>query len=151
MCVSKEFLEAFKSETEADMVCSNVSDDNDDNDSNDNDSDDNDSDDNDSDNNDNNNNNGHLVSQEPDVPELTLDAEKLSILDGEACSLYTGLKHNPIKRARRIVSIVCLSDQRRQAFKDVINTGNQSGQFRSHNNKVINLPNLELLHDVKTR
>jgi len=166
--VSKEFLEAFKSETEADMVCSNVGDDNDDNgddgddddsddddsdddDSDDDDSDDDDGDDDDGDDDDDNDNDGHSVSQEPDVPELTLDAEKLSILDGEARSLYTGLKRDPIKRARRIVSIVRSSDQRRQAFKDVIKTGNQSGQFRSHNNEVIKLPDLQLLRDVRTR
>ncbi|KAN0111558.1 hypothetical protein V8E52_008389, partial [Russula decolorans] len=64
---------------------------------------------------------------------------------------YIGLKRDPIKRARRIVHIVRSSDQRKQAFKKVINTRNHSGWFRSHDNEVIELPDLELLRDVKTR
>ncbi|KAN0111972.1 Ribonuclease H-like domain containing protein, partial [Russula decolorans] len=64
---------------------------------------------------------------------------------------YIGLKRDPIKCARRIVCIVRSSDQRKQAFKKVINTGNHSGWFRSHDNEVIELPDLELLRDVKTR
>jgi hypothetical protein len=85
------------------------------------------------------------------IPELTLDEEQFDILDDKVRAWYIGLKHDPIKRARRIVRIVRSSDQRKQAFKKVINTGNHSGWFRSHDNEVIELPDLELLCDVKTR
>ncbi|KAN0120540.1 Ribonuclease H-like domain containing protein [Russula decolorans] len=71
--------------------------------------------------------------------------------DDDIWAWYIGLKRDPIKRARRIVRIVRSSDQRKQAFKKVINTGNHSGWFRSHDNEVIELPDLELLRDVKTR
>ena len=98
-----------------------------------------------------NDNDAHLFAQETDIPELTLDEEQLDIFDDEAWALYTGLKCNPIKCACRIVHIVHLLDQRKQAFKNVINTGNNSGWFRSHNNEVIKLPDLELLRNVKTR
>src|SRR5258707_4739340 len=98
-----------------------------------------------------NNNDAHLFAQETDIPELTLNEEQLDIFDDEAQALYTGLKCDPIKRAHRIVRIVRSSDQRKQVFKNVISTGNNSGWFRSHNNEVIKLPNLELLRDVKTR
>jgi hypothetical protein len=85
------------------------------------------------------------------IPELTLDEEQFDILDDKVRAWYIGLKRDPIKRARRIVRIVRSSDQRKQAFKKVINTGNHSGWFRSHDNEVIELPDLELLRDVKTR
>ncbi len=97
-----------------------------------------------------NNNNAHLFAQETDIPELTLDEEQLDIFDDKAWALYTGLKHDPIKHACRIVCIVRSLDQRKQAFKNVISTGNDSGWFRSHNNEVIKLPDLELLCNVKT-
>src|SRR5713226_8484964 len=146
-CISKQYLEALKSESDGDLVYSNIEDDDDDNDN-----------DNDNGNGNGNGNGGdindndaHLFAQETDIPELTLDKEQLNIFDDKARALYTGLKCDPIKCACRIVCIVRSSDQRKQVFKNVISTGNDSGWFRSHNNEVIKLPDLELLHDVKTR
>jgi len=146
-CISKQYLEALKSKSDGDLVYSNIKDDNDDN----NNDDDNGNGNGNSNGGDINDNDAHLFAQETDIPKLTLDEEQLDIFDDEARALYTGLKHDPIKHAHRIVRIVCLSDQRKQAFKNVISTGNNSGWFRSHNNEVIKLPDLELLHDVKTR
>src|SRR5713226_1278565 len=151
--ISKQYLEALKSESDGDLVYSNIEDDDNDDDDNDDDGDD------DGNGNGNGNGNGgdvndndaHLFAQETDIPELTLNEEQLNIFDDEARALYTGLKHDPIKRARRIVHIVRSLDQRKQAFKNVISTGNDSGWFRSHNNEVIKLPDLELLRDVKTQ
>src|SRR5258707_2954506 len=145
--ISKQYLEALKSESDGDLVYSNIKDN------------DNDNDDDDGNGNGNGNGNGgnvndndaHLFAQETDIPELTLDEEQLDIFDDEAQALYTGLKRDPIKHAHRIVRIVHSSDQRKQAFKNIISTGNNSGWFRSHNNEVIKLPDLELLRDVKTR
>ncbi len=107
-------------------------------------------DDDDDDNDDDNNNDGHLFTQKTDIPNLKLDEEQLDTLDDEVQAWYRGLKRDPIKCACRIVRIMRSSDQRRQAFKNVINTGNDSGWFMSHDNEVIELPDLELLRDVKT-
>jgi hypothetical protein len=98
---------------------------------------------------DDNDNDSRLFARK--IPELTLDEEQFDILDDKVRAWYIGLKRDPIKRARRIVRIMHSSDQRKQAFKKVINTGNHSGWFRSHDNEVIELPDLELLRDVKTR
>jgi hypothetical protein len=141
--ISKQFLKTLKSESAGDLVYSNIEGDND----NDNDSED----DEDGDDEDDNDNDGRLFAQKIDIPELTLDKEQFDILDDKVRAWYIGLKRDPIKCARRIVCIVRSSDQRKQAFKKVINTGNHSGWFRSHDNEVIELPDLELLRDVKTR
>src|SRR5713226_7666056 len=145
--ISKQYLEALKSKSDGDLVSSNIKDDDDDDD-NDNGNGDGDGD---GDGSDVNDNDAHLFAQETDIPKLTLDKEQLDIFDDEAQALYTGLKCDPIKHARRIVRIVRSSDQRKQAFKNVISAGNNSGWFRSHNNEVIKLPDLKLLCDVKTR
>src|SRR6266581_4889065 len=142
--ISKKFLETLKSECGGDFVYSNIEGDNDgDNDNNDNNNDNN------NDDNDDNNNGSRSFAR--DIPELTLDDERIDILDDEVRDWYTGLKRDPIKRARRIVRIVRSSDQRKQAFKDVINTGNHSGWFRSDKGEVLQVPNLKLLCDVKTQ
>ena len=105
------------SKSNGDLVYSNIKDDNDNNDN-----------DNGNGNGGNvNDNNAHLFAQETDIPKLTLNKEQLNIFDDEAQALYTGLKHNPIKYTCRIVHIVHSLDQRKQAFKNVINTGNNSG------------------------
>ena len=137
--ISKRFLETLKSEFAGDLVYSNIEGDKDDKDDKDGEDDDDDDDDDDS----------RLFARK--IPELTLDEEQFDILDDKVRAWYIGLKRDPIKRARRIVRIVRSSDQRKQAFKKVINTGNHSGWFRSHDNEVIELPDLELLRDVKTR
>ena len=144
--ISKQFLKTLKFESDGDLVYSNHKGNDNNNDNNDN-NDDN----NDKDNGNDNNNDGHLFAQETDIPKLVLNEKQVDdILDDELRAWYLGLKQDPIKRTRRIVRIMCSSDQRRQAFKNVINTGNHSGWFRSHDNEVIKLPNLELLRDVKT-
>ena len=143
--ISKQYLEALKSKSDGDLVYSNIEDDNDNND------DDNDDGNGNGNGSNINDNDAHLFAQETNIPKLTLDKEQLDIFDDEAQALYTGLKHDPIKCAHRIVHIVCLSDQRKQVFKNVISTRNNSGWFRSHNNEVINLPDLELLRNVKTQ
>src|ERR1700677_3438535 len=110
--ISKQFLKTLKSESAGDLVYSNIEGDNKDNKDG-----------------DNNNNNGCLFARKIDIPELTLDEEQFNILDDKVQAWYIGLKCDSIKHARRIVHIVCLSDQRKQAFKKVISTGNHSGWF----------------------
>jgi hypothetical protein len=139
------------------LIYSNIEGDNND--------DDGDSDDNNDDNNDDNDDNGkddngnndkkkkghNLFAWEKDIPKLTFNNEKLDKLDDEVWTWYTGLKHDPIKCARRIVHVVRSSDQRKQAFKNVINTGNQSSWFKNCDDEIIELRDLELLRNVKTR
>jgi hypothetical protein len=144
--ISKRFLETLKSEFAGDLVYSNIEGDEDDEDD---DEDDEDDDEDDEDGEDDDDDDSRLFARK--IPELTLNEEQFDILDDKVRAWYIGLKRDPIKRARRIVRIVRSSDQRKQAFKKVINTGNHSGWFRSHDNEVIELPDLELLRDVKTR
>ena len=139
--ISTQFLETLKSECGGDLVYYNIE--GDDNDNND--------DDGDGDSDDDSNGGSRPVARKTDIPELTLDDEQLDILDDKVWAWYTNLKCDPIKCACRIVHVVCLSDQRKQAFKDVVNTGNHSGWFKSDDGKVLQLPDLELLCDVKTR
>jgi hypothetical protein len=146
--ISKRFLETLKSEFAGDLVYSNIEGDEDDEDDDEDDEDD-DEDDEDGEDDDDDDDDSRLFARK--IPELTLDKEQFDILDDKVRAWYIGLKRDPIKRARRIVRIVRSSDQRKQAFKKVINTGNHSGWFRSHDNEVIELPDMELLRDVKTR
>src|SRR5258708_11356926 len=143
--ISKQYLEALKSESDGDLVYSNIQDDDNDNDNDDDDGN------GDGDGGNVNDNDAHLFAQKTDIPELTLNEEQLDIFDDKAQALYTGLKRDPIKRARRIVRIVRSSDQRKQAFKNVISTGNDSGWVTSHKNLIIKLPYLSLSCDGKTQ
>ncbi|KAN0103884.1 Ribonuclease H-like domain containing protein [Russula decolorans] len=93
----------------------------------------------------------HIIASSTCISKRFLETLKSEFAGDLVYSNIEGLKRDPIKRARRIVRIVRSSDQRKQAFKKVINTGNHSGWFRSHDNEVIELPDLELLRDVKTR
>jgi hypothetical protein len=140
--ISKQFCKTLNSKSDGDLGYFNIESDDDDSDD--------DSDDNDDSDNDGSKNNRELFAQE-DIPELTLNKEQLDISDDEERAWHTGLKCDPIKRACRIVCILHLSDQRKQGFKDVIKTRNKSSRFRSPDDKVIQLPDLELLCDVKTR
>jgi hypothetical protein len=150
--ISKRFLETLKSEFAGDLVYSNIEgneDDEDGEDGEDGEDDEDGEDGEDGEDDDDDDDDSHLFARK--IPELTLDEEQFDILDDKVRAWYIGLKRDPIKRARRIVRIVRSSDQRKQAFKKVINTGNHSGWFRSHDNEVIELPDLELLRDVKTQ
>jgi hypothetical protein len=133
--ISKKFVETLKSACDGDLGYSNIEDDDDEDDDEDDDGD-------------NDNYGTHSFAR--DIPELTLDDEQLDKLDDKTWDFYRHLKSDPIKRARRIVRILRSSDERRQAFKKVIENGNRSGWFVSQN-KVIQIRDLELLRDVKTR
>lgn len=123
-CISKQFIKALKSKCGSDVTYFNIDDDN---------------------------NDGQFFAGEKDFFELTLNNKWFNIFDNEDRALYKGLKHNPIKRTCRIVHIICSLDQRKQAFKNVIKTRNESGWFKSFDEKeVIMLCDLELLRDVKT-
>jgi hypothetical protein len=144
-CISKKFLETLKSECGGEFVYPNVEGDDDDND------DDDDSDDSDDDGDgDGDNDGGRSFAR--DIPDLTLDDAQLGkILDHQMRAWYSGLKRDPLKRARRVVRILRSSDKRKQEFTRVIDQGNESGWFKSADGEVVVIPHLELLRDVRTR
>jgi hypothetical protein len=132
--------------------------DNDDNDNDNNDNDDNDNDDNDDNNNDNddddNNNSNNTASPQRirwDNPTFKLKNFNLNGLSTEERAWFSGMKCDPVKRACTVVCILHSSDQRKQDFKEVIKNRNKSEWFRGVDSSVIVVPDLEPLHDVKTR
>jgi len=66
-----------------------------------------------------------------------------------------GIQRDPLSRARRVVRLLRSSDLRREGFRDFIKDGNQRGWFigkdKDNNRITIEVPQLELLRDVKTR
>ena len=68
---------------------------------------------------------------------------------------FTGIQRNPLSRARKVIRLLRSSDQRREGLRDFINDGNQRGWFigkdENGNRVTIEVPQLELLRDVKTR
>jgi hypothetical protein len=70
-------------------------------------------------------------------------------------SWFAGIKRNPLKRARKLIGVLRASDQRREGFRRFIQTGNERGWFFSKTETgerlQIELPELQLLRDVKTR
>lgn len=67
----------------------------------------------------------------------------------------SGIKHDPLRRARRLVNFFRSSDQRKTGLRDTITYGNEENKFigKDNNDKfiIIKVPKLELLKDVKTR
>ncbi len=68
---------------------------------------------------------------------------------------FTGIQRDPLSRARRVVRLLRSSDERREGFRGFIKDGNQHGWFvgkdEDNNRITIEVPQLELLRDVKTR
>jgi hypothetical protein len=58
---------------------------------------------------------------------------------------------NPITKCRKTVQVIRASGQRRDDFADIIIDGNKRGDFTDEKKSTIQLPEWELLHDVKTR
>ena len=158
--VSKEYINSLRSEGDDDFLSSNIenNDDNDnDNDNDDDDDDDNDDDDNDDDDNDDDDDDddSHYNKANPwrirrHIPKLKLKNFELDGLSTEELAWFSGMKCDPVKRARTIVRILRSSDQRKRDFKEVIKNGNKSEWFRGVDS-VVMVPDLEPLRDVKTR
>ena len=66
-----------------------------------------------------------------------------------------GIKHDPLRRARRVIRLLCSSDEHRRGFLELIQNGNKHGWFdtKDKDGECIagNVPELQLLRDVKTR
>ena len=115
-------------------------------------------DDNDNDDDDNNNNNNNddddndgdhrdraLRKVRNNIPALKFKNSELNRLNTEGWAWFSNMTCDPINRAHRVVRILRSSDQRKQAFKELIKSGNTLKLFN------IEVPDLEPLHDVKTR
>lgn len=67
----------------------------------------------------------------------------------------SGIKRDPVRRARQLVNFLRASDQRKEGLRKAIQRGNKSNKFIGKDDKgkpiVVKVPELELLKDVKTR
>lgn len=61
------------------------------------------------------------------------------------------MQGDPVNLARTFVNAVRVSGQRREAFRQTIKNGNNAEVFTDPNGNPIQLPNRELLLDVRTR
>ena len=158
--VSKEYINSLRSEGDDDFLSSNIenNDDNDNDNDNDDDNDDNDNDDNDDDDNDDDDDDddddSHYNKANPQrirrhIPKLKLKNFELDGLSTEELAWFSGMKCDPVKCTCTVIRILRLSDQRKRDFKEVIKYGNKSEWSRGVNS-VVMVPDLELLHNVKT-
>ena len=147
--VSKEYLESLRYKDDDDILFSslNIENDNDNN----NDDDNNDGNDSNSDNDNDNNDIAFFQRTRQHIPRLKLKNIKLDGLGIEEVAWFLNIKCNPIKHTCRVIHILCLSDQRKQDFKQVIKNGNESGWFQNVDNSAITVPDMELLHNIKTQ
>ena len=75
--------------------------------------------------------------------------------DPKLKSWVAGIKRDPLKCARKLVRFLRSSDQRREGFRTFIQNGNVHGWFTMKDNDgkrvSVDVPQLQLLRDVKTR
>lgn len=68
---------------------------------------------------------------------------------------FESIKRDPLRRARRIIRLLRSSDQRREGFRMFIQDGNKRNWFyektRGGKRSPVQVPELQLLRDVKTR
>jgi len=68
---------------------------------------------------------------------------------------FTGMKHDPVGQAHRVICLLHILDQRREEFHAFIEDGNKCGWFTVKNDDgmhvLVEVPVLQLLRDVKTR
>ena len=86
-----------------------------------------------------------------DIPKLKLKNFELNGLSAKEQAWFSGMKHDLIKHAHMVIRVLCFSDQRKWDFKEVIKNGNKSEWFRGIDSSVIMVPDLKLLHNVKTQ
>jgi hypothetical protein len=76
--------------------------------------------------------------------------------DHPAKSLASGvwskaISRDPLKRARKLVRFLRASDQRKELLRQAIQDGNERSWFSYEDGVPVNVPQLQLLKDVKTR
>jgi hypothetical protein len=95
------------------------------------------------------------VDPEYDVDELDLADCYDGCDDSNFEGWVAGIKRDPLGRARRIIRLLCSSDLRREGFCKFIQDGNEQKWFsektKSGKHHSVQVPELQLLRDVKTR
>jgi hypothetical protein len=75
--------------------------------------------------------------------------------DSDIRDWINGIKRDPLRHARRVIHLLCSSDEHRTGFQKLIQDGNEGSLFIRMNSdgkhKEIIVPVLHLLRDVKTR
>ena len=94
------------------------------------------------------------VDRVENVAELELD-NAFDADDPDLQRWFTGIRRDPVKRARRMIRFLRASDLRRQGLHDFIKTGNEQGWFfqkvEDGSTVPVTIKNVQLLRDVKTR
>jgi hypothetical protein len=95
------------------------------------------------------------IDGDEDIAELQLDGCYDAHGDSDLEEWFTGIKRDPLRRARRIIRLLRSSDQHKERFREFIRAGNKRKWFTAtdENGKrvVIQVPETQLLRDVKTR
>jgi hypothetical protein len=91
-----------------------------------------------------------------DLDEVELPSDVYKYLSGEEYkSWVSAIRRDPLRRARRLIHMLRASDERRRGLQQFIKDGNTRGWFTvddGHgNNRTIEVPEHQLLRDVKTR
>jgi hypothetical protein len=94
------------------------------------------------------------INPDKDIDELQLDGCYNNFDDSNLNEWFTGIKHDPLRWARRVIRLLCSSDQRREGFRLFIQDRNKRNWFygkESSKHFPVQVPELQLLRDVKTR
>lgn len=97
---------------------------------------------------------GSEDSEDADIDDIELADSFDDQGDEELEKWFAAIRRDPLKRARRLVTFLHSSGQRKEGLSDVIKKGNASHQFIGVDNGkhiVITVPQRELLKDVRTR
>src|SRR5713226_10313873 len=90
-----------------------------------------------------------------DIAELQLDGCYDAHGNADLEEWFAGIKHNPLRRAHRVIHLLHSSDLRKQNFREFIQSGNERKWFTKldDNGKhvTVQICKLQLLRDVKMR
>ncbi len=90
-----------------------------------------------------------------DIAELQLDGCYDAHGDANLKEWFAGIKHDPLRHARRVICLLCSLDLHKQNFHEFIQSGNERKWFTKldDNGKhvMVQICELQLLRDVKTR
>ncbi|KIK19821.1 hypothetical protein PISMIDRAFT_43191, partial [Pisolithus microcarpus 441] len=97
---------------------------------------------------------GHVTDEYTAVDFASISKAWVDALDGNKVinkdAYIEALQHDPIALGHDIVRAVRASSLRREAFTDILKTGNDKGWFVDEGNNPVTLPVVELLRDVRT-
>jgi hypothetical protein len=97
---------------------------------------------------------GEESGEDTDIDVLNLAYSSTEGVDDTLEEWFATIRRDPLRRARRLVSFLRASGQRKEGLRELIKRGNESNLFigrKDGNLAVVTIPQLELLKDVKTR